>query len=333
MAAPLVVCLWLALDHAVAADSTEFLHEIPTAECAEVLVSNGHEACAAALQPRWMARTSLVYFDRIGADTLHLMRGTTNSSDLLSADQFEFDWNTGYDVSLIRHAWDETSVEFRYLNVGTLDANAFVPIGGGDLRLLSTPPVDFPDIQSINAGLTSRLSTFEANWHLPVYEVAKLFAGFRYLSLDEQLNAQLNGNAQSFQFEGVTRNDLYGGQLGIATSPGKSLFGDLRVSSFAKAGVLGNRALYRGRIDTAAATLGVRSSPDDTAFVGEFGAALHWPINEFFSVTGGYNLLVVNRVAIATDQIPASDFFAGSGGNGNGTAVFHGANVTLEVRL
>jgi hypothetical protein len=50
------------------------------------------------------------------------------------------------------------------------------------------------------------------------------------------------------------------------------------------------------------------------------------------SVRAGYQLLYVNGVAIAADQVTATDFVTSSGIDTHGSAFFHGATAGVTVR-
>ncbi len=308
-------------------------------DCDQVDAANhdgGYDQCdavCAVLKPRWLARGSAVYMDRLTADSLTLIQSTVNPSEQLNADDFNFDWVAGFDLSLTRKAWDDNAVEVRYLGFNSFDASAFAATGGNPVQIDSTPPVFASNVQSIDAHDSSDLFSIEANYQLAIYDSVTVSAGIRYLSFDDDLTSVLDANPQTFGYDVSTRNDLYGVQIGATSIPCAPVFGCLWVSATGKAGIYGNDARQRSLLDTGAASLSINDSADNTAFVGEIGLSSRLPVGQCLSMIAGYSLLYLDNVAIASDQTSASDFFNGAGSDNDGYAVFHGIHLAIELRL
>ena len=286
-----------------------------------------------ALKPRWSARGSVIFMDRVTDGSLVLMQNTANLSEQLNANDFNFDWEIGFDLSLMRKTWDDHGLEIRYLDFGQQEASANVAVSGGSVRIDSAPPVFLPNVQSIDARYRSETYSLEANYHYSFDDTLTYLAGFRYVSLDDDLNAILDANPQTFRYDALTRNDLYGLQVGVIGAPARPILGCLLGSAVAKAGVFGNDASHRGWINTGVANLAVKDSADSAAFVLELGLSAELRISERLSILGGYSALWLESVAIVTDQIASSDFFNGVGSDDEGDAVFHGANLAIQLRL
>ncbi len=290
-------------------------------------------AACAAMRPRWIARASAVYMDRVTEDSLVLMQNTADASEQLNANDFDFGWVTGLDLSLLRKSWDDTGYEVRYLGLRQLDAASVVDTNAVLLRIESAPPLFAPNVQSIQARYRSDLQGIEANYLYPMYDTLTVLAGLRYVALDDDLVVNLDSAPQDFLYTVSTRNDLYGIQIGAVGTPVVPFDGFLSITAFGKLGIYGNDARQRSRFDTGAANLLVHASADTSSFVGEAGIIARMQLTERLALFGGYNLVWLDRIAVASDQIAASDFFNGTGSNDRGSAVFHGANVTIELRL
>ncbi len=312
--------------------ATQAVAQSIPASCGTIAASNYDDCICTAMTPRWLARGSLLYMDRATDDSLVLMENTANPSEQLNTADFDFGWNVGFDVSLMRIAWDDDAIEIRYLDLGQLDSSTRTATNAAQLRINAEPPVFAPNVQSIDARATSKLFGVEANYRLATCYPVTLLAGIRYVSLDETCMAILDATPQTFTYSASTRNDLYGGQVGAITCPHPICFGWLYVSGFAKAGVYANDAAQHSLLSTTAADLAASDSVVSTAFAGECGVSAEIRISEHLAVYGGYSLLSLESVAIATEQIPATDFFNATGIDDRGGTIFHGAQLTIELR-
>jgi hypothetical protein len=77
---------------------------------------------------------------------------------------------------------------------------------------------------------------------------------------------------------------------------------------------------------------GQAKRPERTAFLGEIGINGKYAICKNLLVRCGYNLIWLETVTLASDQIPATDIFNGQGIAADGGVFYHGASVGLELR-
>lgn len=97
-----------------------------------------------------------------------------------------------------------------------------------------------------------------------------------------------------------------------------------------KAGIYSNAAAQDSSVSTGIATLNASGRSTRTAFVGEIGTNGSWCVTDHLSLRGGYRLLWIDGVALASDQLASTNFFTGTGFNGSGNAFYHGATAGLE---
>ena len=90
------------------------------------------------------------------------------------------------------------------------------------------------------------------------------------------------------------------------------------------------RGRWRGLAFSAGFPLYARGTATPTAFVGEVGLTANYCFTDRLSRRGGYRLLWVDSVALATDQVAVSDFIFGHGIRASGDAFYHGALVGLQ---
>ena len=162
-------------------------------------------------------------------------------------------------------------------------------------------------------------------------------AGIRYVSLDEAFsyNTQADSGG-SLDYDVDVTNDLVGVQLGtdlyVCVSP------RFKVGAEVEAGVFGNDSTSTTVVNTVDG--GVASTPineelgdEDVAFVGELGAVGMFRVTPRLTIRGGYTLLYMDGVALATDNFNTAAPFASfsadrvSQHRDNADVLYHGANL------
>lgn len=128
-----------------------------------------------------------------------------------------------------------------------------------------------------------------------------------------------------------THNRLYGVQCG-ADALLWDRGGPLTVDLIGKAGIYGNRASHDSFYSTGVVTLPAGDKASATAFLGEMSLAATYRLTERVSLTGGYRLLWIDGVALATDQVADSNFVFHRGISVSGDAFYHGAVMGLQYQ-
>jgi hypothetical protein len=139
-------------------------------------------------------------------------------------------------------------------------------------------------------------------------------------------------NGALFHFD--ANNDLFGLQLGASGTLWQPTE-RFRIESTLKSGVY---------VDAARASLNVRPvgsgggfggiwfGRDHTSFVGDLSFAGVYQLTDHLALRGGYQLLWLSGVAVASEQIPQLNFTANSfQPDTSHGAFFHGALVGLEA--
>ena len=127
-------------------------------------------------------------------------------------------------------------------------------------------------------------------------------------------------------------NRLYGFQLGADRSLWDNGNG-LHFDGLAKVGVYGNDA------DVVSQGLNGSGSNSDTdaAFIGELGLNAKYDVTQRLSVSTGYQLLFLDGVALAANQVPNSGNMNGGANNvpvnvSSASLLYHGLRTGLEYR-
>jgi hypothetical protein len=160
--------------------------------------------------------------------------------------------------------------------------------------------------------------------------------GFRYLNISDTLTIAAQraevGGIETGSYDVRAANNLYGGQIGTRL---RRCWGLWSVEGTAKAGLFYNNATQSQTVVDFPNFL-VRqssSSVDRLAFLGELNASLIRQITDYWYVRAGYNLIWIDGIALAPNQL---DFTltstSGTRTNSGGTMFLHGVNIGLEAR-
>lgn len=233
----------------------------------------------------------------------------------------ELDWSVGPRLILGRGLSDRDAVEIGYFAQYQMNGSYFNP-GGAGFNLNN------------RADYRSTLNSGELNyrhWFTPEFSV---LAGFRYLNWHENLNAAFDtasplppGSVNQFYH---TNNDLFGGQIG---GDWKHAFGNgFGIELGGKAGVYGNRSELDGAASLPGlGTFATNASSSRTSFVGELGLIGTYNLTPYFKVRAGYEVMWVEGLALAPDQVNPANFLGAPSVNNRGGVFLHGAVLGLEL--
>lgn len=218
----------------------------------------------------------------------------------------------------------------------------------GDLALSS---YDFFKSDRIAIESQTRLHSFELSrtWFenswcfLMGFRYLRVQDDFRLLSFDSDTGDQgpdADDNEGIFGFGDYdvrTENDLFGLQSGLRHKRNFRIAPRLSYDFGGKAGVYGNSASHEQSVLDFGGTEAeyfLRDPFSDrsgqVAFVGEASANVRMPLTSRLEVRTGYNLLWVEGLALASDQLVLADVPV-RGTTTSGGGLFHGASVGLVL--
>ncbi|MCC7083780.1 MAG: BBP7 family outer membrane beta-barrel protein [Pirellulales bacterium] len=280
-------------------------------------------------QPLWTVKAGIVYLDRANPHPAGLVENTVTGATIANAQNFNFNWNVGVDVSAIRSLGGSKALEVRYFGIdGWRATQNFTtsPIW----NFPTDPPLFGLGSANIEAVYTSRLYSTEVNLRQGMNDRFGWLIGFRWLQVHENLNfdADFGGNQASITDN--VDNNLYGGQLGFNWQV-YNRGGPFRVDSVFKAGIFGNAANNTfGVTQQLGPAFGANQSRGQVAFVGEIGLTGVYQWTDHIALRGGYQVLWVEGIAVASDQLTAIDVLAASGIDSTGGAFYHGALASVD---
>ncbi|MCA9246452.1 MAG: BBP7 family outer membrane beta-barrel protein [Planctomycetales bacterium] len=168
-----------------------------------------------------------------------------------------------------------------------------------------------------------------------VCDSCEYFVGLRYIDFSEELAIRSNDLQEGISTYRVrTYNNLYGGQIGLRR---RRCWGRWSLEGTGKAGIYANDAsqVQDPIYDFPNIQYRSRREAEDTvaAFAGELNLSGIYHINDIWGIRGGYNLLWIEGVALAPDQLDFTDTaLSGTTIDTNGSVFFHGASIGLEAR-
>ena len=284
------------------------------------IVMNCCECC-----DRWTIRAGAVIMRREGGADVPIVTGTPSYS---TAD-LDFGYSGGPAISVIRHGflgtcWD---LEVNYFGVysqataATADADT----------VNAVPVINVLGVTPTSTLYDARLHSTEINLRRQWNNWLTVLGGFRWIELGDDLNTDMGPGIATFGMD--VNNHIYGAQIGVDACLLER--GAFRLEGFAKAGVYGNSA------DVAAATTGIGGAlplssvtGNDTVFVGDVALTGVYQLNNCWSVRGGYQLLWIDGVALAPNQLDGIDISTGAGAvDTDSTAFYHGFTIGAEYRF
>ncbi len=285
----------------------------------------GYSSCAAdsvcgcTCVPNWTVRAELLIWNRAGGTNVPLVVAPIP----LSSGDIDGGWAVGPRLTAIKHGIFDSCWDLEVAYFG-LDWNT-TRVAAGATSYLTTPAIVFGAVDT-TVTYGSELQNFELNARRAYSDWVTWFVGFRAMEVDEQLNATFGAGQHSV----ATRNRLYGAQLGI-----DALLLDCECWYFNAVGKVG---IYGNSADQVTRTAGVGGAlpfitytGGDASFVGELGFNANYRMTDRLTILAGYNLLWVNSLALAPDQLAATNVNTGVGAlDVGGNLFYHGFSVGLE---
>jgi hypothetical protein len=232
---------------------------------------------------------------------------------------------------------ERSAFEMTYLGLQNNVASAN-GTGPADLFLagnLASTATAFSNASAVSAFDATMLQGLEFNYvATTVFERLSLIGGFRYLDVKDSLGLNSNsstinggpGNGLGF-FSMNTLNQLYGGQAGALF---RQNFDLLSVELSGKAGAYDNYATQTQVLNNNGTVLRNGSGNQNTAaFIGDLNLSGVYHFTNFIALRFGYNVMFVNRLALAADQLNLNGNSSSNGISSSGNGLNHDANLFL----
>lgn len=278
--------------------------------------------------PPWTVKAGAVILQRTRPTPTRLIADVNTGETVLDASDFDFNWEAGPDIAVIRSINSGLgAIEARYFSINDSQATKSLY---ADVWIPTVPPLVSDGWVDIDAMYSSRLYSAEINYrHNPANDFCWL-VGFRWVQFDENLELDSYSPLNEATIVFDAENQLYGGQIGLDWR----IFdrgGPIAVNSVFKAGVFGNSASnsFLLRQDTGP-SFRASDAANQVAFVGEIDITAVYRWTDHIALRGGYQLLWVEGVAVAADQVAATNLITENGIDTRGGVFYQGALVGID---
>jgi hypothetical protein len=281
--------------------------------------------------PLWSVRAGALFLDRSDPERRNLVRGRGIGAPIgvVWGDAFDFGNAAGPDITIARWLDNGTGIEARYFGALEWDSElSFLTPPQWALNVL--PQIDEVGVGMIDVEYVSTLNSTEINWRGGPNQDIGFLIGFRWVELHEELNASADFGAIMGSAGWNTDNHLYGSQIGVLTNLLRS-GGPFSLNAWGKAGIYGNDADNEFNFDAnIGPDINNRTEESQVAFVGDVAAIGTYWFTRSVGISGGYQLLWIDGVALASEQVNVTSSLTGQGVNTTGDVFYHGALVSLD---
>jgi hypothetical protein len=301
--------------------------DIPSVATSPASDGIAEAACDCSVCPLWTVQAGAVILARTSRSTSLIE--TITGAPLLNTRDLGTPWAAGPDIAVQRWLSSGSSLQFRFFDVDGWNSRASIatpPL----LTIPTFPPLFGLGINTVTATYATRLYSTELNLLRPTSDWFSWLIGFRWVELYENLNEDFDFGLGTANLRWQTANRLYGGQAGASVSLWNR--GAMRIDSVFKAGLYGNAASNQFRISQAVGpSFGFGDHQGQVAFLGEIGVVGVYQWTDNIAFRGGYQLLWLDGVALAPDQVAATRLLTGDGIDPRGDSFYHGALLGIEV--
>lgn len=251
--------------------------------------------------PEWGFAADVLYLQRSDSGGRDIVTQDGTGAVLLNSNGLHFDEEVGGRFAIQRRcgcvAW-----EAAYFGIDW-DTRVSL-VGAGNLNTV-TGTNDFTQANSVVVDYQSDLDSYELNRWVQASDSLAWMIGGRVVTLDETLALTSSAGMNVGMFGIRTENELYGMQIGYRYA--RCLAGNFDLFSTGKAGIYYNNAeRYVEFTDSNETLRDANGNDNQPAFCGEvdFGARYH--VTPCFSLRGGYQLIWIDGVALASEQLRQS---------------------------
>jgi hypothetical protein len=290
----------------------------------------------------------LIFFRENGADNQPLVLDQNTGDVLLSVGDLDFGVAGGVRAVVGKQLDCGYTLEVGYFGLFDQIASGGVT-GNNDLQIpgdLGLVVNNFFGADIVDVNYSSSIHSVEANLLCCDYWCGRRdgssicrewapFVGFRYLNFREHFNLSSTDLQESTtDYDITTHNNLIGAQLGGRYRVGR---GRWSWEAIGKAGIFGNAAEQSAPAIIDFLDVVRRPTRSETggsvAFVGEINLTGIYHFNEVWGLRAGYNLLWLEGVALAPDQLDFTNTpDSGTDLDTSGGVFLHGVSVGLEAR-
>ncbi len=286
--------------------------------------------------PKWYVDAGAVFLWRNNGSInqpVVITSGSQAPTTLIDTHSTDFDTGIGPQVMLGVRTSPCSAWCLQYFSAFDFQGDSSVSSEGSlaAAGILGEQGIDWSSADQMSTHYTSDLHNVELN-HVHTWGCWSLLSGFRFVDLTEDYDITTVSGTSTSAYDVHTRNNLYGGQLGARYRHCcHRFFWDCT----GKAGVFGNAAQQTQLLTDDNSSVVYRDSIDHegtVAFVGDVNVSVGFQLSCVWAVRCGYNVMWIDQVALAPDQLNFDPSSPGTTTNTGGDVFLQGINVALEAR-
>lgn len=260
-----------------------------------------------------------------------LFSNSVRPGQQINAGDFDFGIQSGLEAGITAHGlFTDFDLDLRYLDIAAITDSQTGSFTSSGMPISTPTQFYVVGPRSAETDYASTVRSFEANLRYRFgggHRWWSLLAGFRHLALQETLATRLadptGQQADSIVATG-TNNNLYGAQIGLdAPLLGNASY---NIDCYGRVGLYGNSSSTVTNFQSGIPGGAVFNSKRDSgaaSFVGELGIKATCRISDAWNLYGRYQLLFVDDVALASQQLNSQH-------TAHGEVTFHGGTFGLE---
>jgi len=199
------------------------------------------------------------------------------------------------------------------------------------VRINTFVPFFLPGVTSINAKREATFDSLEANISVFSSEHARLFVGGRGLRIDDDLGIRFNTAALPTTLTQKTSNRMMGPQIGLNLTLPQTALPGIKLSASGRLAYLKNRTRSSSVLDTGVVTVTAAGKSKEWTSMAELGLNADWELSSNTSLSLGYNLIYIDKLATPTESLLNSNYFTSAIPSDTESAMFHGASIKARI--
>lgn len=280
--------------------------------------------------------TVLLFRDRPRSQ--QLLVSPTNAAEAIDAAAFDFGLSPGIEAGIMTYdVLGDIDIELRGMWLDAWSDQVNQTFTGTTVQISASPPLGTSGPRNGIAAYDSKFLSTELNARYGISTSGcdtTFVLGLRAMRLDEDLNATLsdpNGVLPDEIFQTAATNRLVGLQIGVDRVFSNHCNWCLKFTG--RAGLYKNSGQQQSQLislATPAVTFPASGSATDLAFQAEFAVHGKFRLSSCANIIASYRAMYIDGLALAPQQLAATDFLTGSGYHNNSSLLLHGVTVGVE---
>lgn len=282
---------------------------------------------------------SSVFLFRERPRSQQLLVSPVNAAEAIDAATFDFGGSPGVEAGIMTYdVLGDLDIELRGLWLDDWSDRVTQTFSGSTVQITANPPLGTSGPRNGTVLYDSKFLSTELNARYGISNTScdtTFVFGVRAMRLDERLNATLsdpNGVLPDELFQTRAANRLVGLQIGIDKVFANQCNWCLKFTG--RTGLYKNNGQQQSQLISLATppvTFPASGSAGDLAFQAEVGISGKFRLSSCANIIAGYRAIYIDGLALASEQLAATNFLTSSGYHNSSSLLLHGVTAGLEL--